>query len=106
METTPQQHEPIKKTPAQVKAYNKFYNKHAERLKERSRLNYIYKINNDPNYREILRNRTHQQKIKKLTLEGKELQQRGRPRKNKEEEEQYVKKIGRPRKYDVLTTEK
>lgn len=71
-----------------------------EKVNNYSLKGYIKKINENPDYRNILKERTKQRYLK-LTLEkGEQPKPRGRPRTKPIKEAQEKLKIGRPRKYE------
>jgi len=80
--------------------YNaKRYEEKQEHLKKQASILYFKKVEQNPEYRKVLTERERNRKIKILKEQGKELRPtRGRPKKEKEEEEPKEKKpTGRPR---------
>lgn len=77
----------------------KYNEEHKEEILKKCSERYFKKIAEDPSYKLILSNRTKARQQKKREELGP--RPRGRPKKNKEEKEPEIKKIGRPRKYIV-----
>ena len=69
------------------------------RVRECAHLNYLRKLNEDPNYRELLNKKSHERHQRIRELKG-ELKPRGRPREQPLKEK---KANGRPRKYLIDT---
>ncbi len=77
------------------------YREKTEHIKELNRKAYIKKLQDDPNYRHVLNEKTkqrHQKQKEKLLNEGVEIKPKGRPRKHEQREK---KANGRPRKYNL-----
>ena len=77
------------------------YKEKTEHIKELNRKAYIKKLQDDPNYRHILNEKTkqrHKKQKEKLLSEGIEVKPKGRPRKYEPREK---KANGRPRKYNL-----
>jgi hypothetical protein len=91
-----------KLTKEQKNEYNKKrYKEKTEHIKELNRKAYIKKLQDDPNYRHVLNEKTkqrHQKQKEKLISEGLEVKPKGRPRKYEQREK---KANGRPRKYNL-----
>lgn len=78
--------------------YNKEWNeRNKEKVRERAKMNYIKKITDNPEYREILKQKTKERQQKQR--EGIQTNPIGRPRKHPIREK---KPNGRPRKYNIL----
>jgi Rps23 Pro-64 3,4-dihydroxylase Tpa1-like proline 4-hydroxylase len=79
----------------------KRYEEKKDHIKELNRKAYLKKLQDNPNYRTILNDRTkkrHQKNKEKLLMDGVEVKPKGRPRKYEPKEK---KANGRPRKYDI-----
>ena len=93
--------EKIEKYKIYKQSYNKArYESKKEEFKYRAHKNYISKLENDPEYRQITRDRANKHRIKKIIENGKiPSNKKGRPKDNKIKVEKIKKKQGRPRIY-------
>jgi len=106
-QTTPETLEIMRQKAKQIyKEYKAVYNKKryeekAEQFKYTAHLNYLKRLETDPTYKQITRDRANAHRVKKIIENGKTPQtKKGRPPKEKPAPEPtQEKQTGRPRKY-------